>query len=47
MANGKPTYAGKISSNGTQIVKAPITPEQRTNSARPKPTVKRGDDLRK
>lgn len=43
MANGKPTYAGKISSAGTQIVKAPIKPEQK----RPKPTVKRGDDLRK
>ena len=43
MANGKPTYAGKISSAGTQIVKAPLTPEKK----RPKPTIKRGDDLRK
>lgn len=43
MANGKPTYAGKISSNAVQHVKAPISPDQK----RPKPTVKRGDDLRK
>lgn len=42
MANGKPTYAGSITSAGAQIVKAPL----KTTANKGKATVKTGSDLR-
>ena len=39
---GKPTYAGRISNHGTQIVEAPIKPAGKNIA----PKSKSGDDLR-
>lgn len=41
MAN-KPTYAGKISNHGTQVVKAPIAPQGKSGTTKKQV----GNDLR-